>query len=349
MKPFLTTIIFLFFIVANISFATPGNFIIADGQQPQITIDELGTIRIIYGNGDKIFCATSVDNGLTFPNIQNIGEIKGMHLGMSRGPQVATSKNYTLVSAIDKKGMVHIFQLQHQSGKWTKVALANDLAGSAPEGLMSITADGDDNFYAVWLDIRNDSNNKICFAKTTDKGVSWSKNKMVYISPDKTVCECCKPSIVVRKSTVVILFRNWLSGSRDLYLLTSDNRGASFKNAVKLGNGTWKLKGCPMDGGGLVVNEKYAIATVWQREGKIYYSKPGEMETEIGTGRNCSITDANDPVITWQEGKVLKVKESNTGKVLDAGDGGFIKAIRTKDKKIFCAWETDGKIVCKKL
>jgi hypothetical protein len=306
-------------------------------------------LRIIYGNEDKIYCATSTDNGLTISDIQMVGEVKDMHLGMSRGPQVASSKNYTLVSAIDKKGSIHIFQLNHQSKKWKKETFANDLAGSAPEGLMSIAADQADNFYAVWLDLREDKNNKICFAKTTDQGISWSKNEMVYKSPDKTVCECCKPNIAVSQSTVLIMFRNWLNGSRDLYLLRSDNQGATFNNAIKLGNGTWKLNGCPMDGGGLAVNKKNGISTVWQRDGQIFYSKPNEVETDIGTGRNCSITDPKNPILTWQEGKKLKLKEFNKAAVIDIGEGGFVKALRAKENKIFCAWEKEGKIIFKTL
>jgi hypothetical protein len=278
-----------------------------------------------------------------------VGEIKDMHLGMSRGPQVATSKNYTLVAAIDKKGSVYIFQLNHKTRKWTKVALANDVAGAAPEGLMSIAADDADNFYAVWLDIREDKNNKICFAKTINKGISWTKNKMLYKSPDKTVCECCKPGIVVSQSKVVIMFRNWLNGSRDLYVLQSVNKGATFNNPIRLGNGTWKLNGCPMDGGGLTINEKGGIATVWRREGNIFFSKPNEAENQIGTGKNCSISDPQKPIITWQDGERLKLKELSKAEIVDLGEGAFIKAIRTKDNKIFCAWENDGKIIFKTL
>ena len=349
MEHFFNTTFLIFFVALNISFAPNTNFIIGNGQQPQITIDNLGTIRIIYGNEDRIYCATSIDNGVTFSDIQIIGEVKDMHLGMSRGPQAASSKSYTLVSAIDKKGSVHIFQLNHKSRKWTKETFANDLAGSAPEGLMSIAADQADNFYTVWLDNREDKNNKICFAKTTNKGISWTKNKMVYKSPDKTVCECCKPSIVVSQSKVVIMFRNWLNGSRDLYLLQSNNKGTTFNIPIKLGYGTWKLNGCPMDGGGLTVNEKNVISTVWQREGQIFYSKPNEVETQIGTGRNCNITGPKNPIITWQEGKKLNLKELNKAEVLEVGEGGFIKAIRTKDNKIFCAWEKEGKIIFKTL
>lgn len=347
MKILIKTGMWVLFAAMNIFCAAPVTFIIAKGQQPQITIDDAGIIRIIYGDGDKIYCATSVDNGITFPAIRLVGEVKNMHLGMARGPQMASSKNYTIVTAIDKKGSVHIFQLSHQSSKWIETSLANDEAGTAPEGLMSIAADQADNFYAVWLDNRLDKNNKICYAKTTDKGFTWSKNKMVYISPDKTVCECCKPGIAVSKSHIVIMFRNWLKGSRDLYLLQSYNKGKKFYEVEKLGTGTWKLNGCPMDGGGVTISEKQDVTTVWQRQGSIYYSKPTKIESKIGVGRNCSITSSDNPVFTWQEGNKLKLKELSKPVFEDVGEGSFLKTIRTKDNHILCTWEKEGQIVFK--
>ncbi|MDN3655211.1 hypothetical protein QWZ08_06235 [Ferruginibacter paludis] len=319
------------------------------GLQPQLSKDNRGVIRMVYGAGDTIFCATSSNNGQTFSNPKLVAVVKDMHLGMSRGPQLASSANYSMVAAVDKKGSVHTFCLSHSTGKWTQCKNANDVANSAPEGLMNIAADEHDNFYAVWLDIRNDKTNNICFAKTTTRGRSWSPNKLVYISPDKHVCECCKPTITVRKSDVYIQFRNWLNGSRDLYLLSSTNGGEDFNQPVKLGDGTWKLNACPMDGGGLVVNDQQQVTSVWRRENKIYLSKPGETETEIASGRNCSITNPQHPIITWQEGDRLKVKDLNKNTTLNAGKGGFIKAVKTNDDKIFCAWEADGQIIFARL
>ena len=349
MKRFLTATALLLFVIANISSVISNPLIIAVGLQPQMTIDNLGTIRIVYGKGDSIYCATSNDNGVTFVDIQMVGVVKDMHLGMSRGPQVASSKNYTIVSAMAKDGSIPIFQLNHASGKWVKTTLVNDQPDSAPEGLMSIAADKEDNFYAVWLDIRNDKQNKICFAESTDQGMTWSKNKIAYQSPDKTVCECCKPNIVVNQSNIFIMFRNWMNGSRDLYLLSSKNKGSTFTQPLKLGNGTWQLNGCPMDGGGLTVNEKNEISAVWQRKGEIFYSKPNQAEKQVAVGRRCSITDSNNPIITWQDGQHLKIKELNKDDVLDIGEGNFVKAIRTKDNKILCAWEKDGNITYRKL
>jgi hypothetical protein len=344
------TILFIFFIMINTSSNIfSGESDIDKGQQPQITADNTGTIRLVYGQGDKIFCATSPDNGLTFPEIKLVGEVKEMALGMSRGPQLASSKNYSMVSAIDKKGIIHIFQLNHNSGIWSAMTVANDVTGSALEGLMSITADENDNFYAVWLDLRDDHNNKICFAYTTDQGTTWTKNKIIYKSPDKTVCECCKPNIAIRGSKIYVMFRNWLNGSRDIYLMQSDEKGKVFQPPGKLGYGTWKLNGCPMDGGGLVVSQKLIVSSVWQREGKIYLSIPGEKEKMVGTGVHCNITDAENPIITWQDGSMLKLMEFSKGKSMDIGEGSFIQAVRTHDDGILCAWEKEGNIIFKKL
>jgi hypothetical protein len=322
---------------------------LARGQQPQLSIDKAGVIRLVFGEQDNIYCATSTDNGQSFKDIQLVATIKDMHLGMSRGPQLASSVNYSIITARDKKGVVHSFALVHASGRWNECSAVNDIAGSAPEGLMSLAADDKDNFYAVWLDIRNDQHNKICFAKTTTQGRQWSSNKIAYISPDKNVCECCKPSIAVGGGTVYIQFRNWLNGSRDLYLMSSFNSGNTFTQPEKLGDGTWKLKGCPMDGGGIVVTAKKQVTTVWRREDKVYLAKPGNPEVAIATGRNCSITNPSKPIITWQEGEHLKVKDLQKGTTTDAGNGAFIKAIKTKDNKILCAWEADGQIQFSKL
>jgi hypothetical protein len=231
---------------------------------------------------------------------------------------------------------------------WEKSGLINDLPGSAPEGLMGLTADQKDHFYAVWLDTRNDHRNKICFASTSDHGMTWSKNQIVYQSPDKTVCECCQPNIAVRGSMICIMLRNWLDGSRDLYLIKSENNGASFGDAMKLGEGTWKLNACPMDGGGLVVGENNTALTVWQRAGKIFYAEENRPEKQIGTGRNCSITDPGHPVATWQDGNILKALEINENRESVVGEGSFIKAARAGDDKILFVWEDRGLIVFRK-
>ena len=320
-----------------------------EGKQPQVVTDPAGNIRVVYGNGNKIECTTSTDNGLTFSEPQLVGEVPDMHLGMFRGPQVASSKDFTLVSAMDKEGVLHVFQLNHKTKKWAITGQINDVAGSAPEGLMSLAADDANHFYATWLDVRGDRKNKIYFSKSTDNGMTWAPNQLVYKAPEGPVCECCKPSIAANGPTVAIMFRNKVNGSRDLYLTQSETGGGTFSEPEKLGKGTWQLNACPMDGGGLVVSKANGITTVWQRAGKVYTATPHNEEQEIGTGRRCSIASPDNPVVTWQQGEALKVTLVQENKTMDVGTGGFLKVARTRDGKLLCVWEAENGIAFKRI
>ena len=318
--------------------------LLAPGEQPQMTVDGTGTVRLVFGEKDQIFYSVSNDKGNTFSKPALIGEIKEMHLGMTRGPQLASSKGYSIVTAIDKKGTIHAFRLTHKTGQWEKIKNVNDVEASAPEGLMSIAADDKNNFYAVWLDLRENNSNNICFA-TLKENSTWSKNKLVYRSPECHVCECCKPSIVVKANKVSIMFRNWLKGSRDLYLMSSSNGGETFSESQKLGNGTWPLKGCPMDGGGLTIDARDNIHTAWQRDGQIYYAQPGQPEQMIAEGRSVGMTGT---LLTWEKGSDLMMKPLN-GTQQKIGEGTALKVYEFADKSILAVWEKDNQVVFKRI
>jgi hypothetical protein len=317
------------------------------GQQPQLTRDFSGVIRIIYGNKDKIYYSYAEDAGKTFSTPEVIAEIKDMHLGMTRGPQFATSEDYSVVTAIDKKGNIHAYQLNHKTKKWNALNDVNDIEGSAPEGLMSITADDKNNFYAVWLDLRGDRNNKIVFS-SLGKNQSWSENKIIYQSLEKSVCECCKPSIAVKNRQVYVMFRNLINGFRDLYLISLTDGGVKFDNVIKLGKGTWKLTGCPMDGGGISIGKDNIVRTVWQRENVVYYDEPGKAESRIADGRSCNVFGTGNPLITWQEGDHIYGQQLDGAKK-DIGNGTALSVVELQDEGFLAAWESDGVILFRKL
>lgn len=112
----------------------------------------------------------------------------------------------------------------------------NDVDEIAKEALMGLSADGL-KVFAVWLAVKNPKGKNVYGAKSTDGGMTWSKNLLVYASPDSTVCECCKPSVAIKGKNIYVMFRNWLKVKRDLYLAKSSNGGKSFENAQKLGVG----------------------------------------------------------------------------------------------------------------
>ncbi len=319
------------------------------GQQPNIGIDTKGVIRMVYGNGENVYCITSRNSGVRFSDPVFVGQIRGMHLGHTRGPQIASSKNYTLITAIDKEGSVHSYRLNHQSSKWSKLSSVNDSKGSAVEGLMALTADKEDNFYAVWLDVRLQKKNNIFFSSINGKSPEWSKNLMVYKSPDEHVCECCKPNISFNNNKLVIGFRNWLTGSRDIYYSVSTNKGKTFAIPKKSGTGTWRLNACPMDGGGLAISESGITSTAWRRNSDVYYWSENDTEKKVGTGRDVSMAqNKGKTVIAWQEKNIIKILDLNKESPLEIGNGISPRVYALANGKIICVWEED-KVVRYKL
>jgi hypothetical protein len=322
---------------------------IGKGEQPRLSRDSKGVVRVVYGQKEKIFCATSIDNGQTFSTPTLVAEVPGMHLGMSRGPQVASSAKYSIITAMDKNGNIHWFRLNHSSGSWQDMGTINDTPGSAPEGLMGLTADKEDNFYAVWLDIRTGKHNQIYFSSLAGNSKAWSPNRLLYQSPDGHVCECCKPNVSAEGKNIAVMFRNWLDGSRDLYLIQSTDQGQSFGKAKKLGEGTWKLNGCPMDGGGVAIDVSGVIHTVWQRKGVVYYCRPDQEERSLGEGRACSIaSNGKTAVISMQKGDTLKLIHPGQNLTTVIGTGSFLQSFPLPGNSILCVWEQDGAVQFKK-
>lgn len=334
---------FLVLISTLVLFACSNNNVnhIAEGQMPQLATDHSGIIHLIYGSGDSILYRFSSDQGHTFSPESLVSVLPALAASHMRGPQIAASSNGLIVTACNNMGDIFSFT-KTGTGKWSQAARVNDVDTTAKENLMALAADGNTAF-AAWLDLR-DGHNRIYGARSTDGGRSWSENLLVYASPDTTVCECCKPSVAVNGNNVYVMFRNWLDGNRDLYLARSSDGGNSFGKAEKLGRGSWALDGCPMDGGGLVINQTGKAETVWNREGTIYACAPGKEEKRLGEGRNCTMESVNGKnVYAWiQDGHVIVMDPQ--GKKTDVGPGQLPVLKAADHQHVLCVFENGKKI-----
>ena len=315
--------------------------IVASGQMPALTKDSENNLHLVYGTGDSIMHAYSSDQGRTFSSPSLIGILPELAASHTRGPQLATTTNGLLVTACNNSGNIFSFT-KEAAGKWEKTGRVNDRDTVAKENLMALGADGV-NAFAVWLDLR-DKHNKIFGSRSTDGGKTWSKNILIYASPDTTVCECCKPSVALKGTQVNVMFRNWLAGNRDLYLVQSNDAGVSFGEAQKLGTGSWALNGCPMDGGSIAINNNGVPQTVWRREETIYACEPGKEEKELGKGKNCTMETVNGKnAYAWVEnGEVVFINSEGNKTVL--GKGGLPVLTAISNKHVLCVWEADKKI-----
>ena len=343
MKTALSCLIVLAFFVGCKETETSSNAdtIIAKGQMPNLAKDKADKLHLVYGTGDSIMYAGSDNHGKSFAEPALVSVLPGLAASHTRGPQIAATDEGLIVTACTNSGNIYSFH-QDASGKWQKTAQVNDADTIAKENLMALAADGSIAF-AVWLDLRS-GHNQVYGAASRDGGKTWSKNILVYASPDTTVCECCKPSVAIKGSNVYVMFRNWLNGNRDLYLIQSSNGGNSFAAAQKLGTGSWPLKGCPMDGGAVAINDNAVPQTVWNREGTIYASEPGKEEKELGKGRSCTMATVNGKnVYAWVEnGNVVVLKPQGTKKVVGKGQLPILKEV--SNEHVMCVWENEKQI-----
>ena len=300
MRKFILSLFTLFIFLIALSQQKDNNdLIIEKGHMPSITKDKGNNIHIVYGTGDSVMYIFSKD-GKRFSSPVLVAVLPELFASATRGPQIAAITNGIVVTASDKAGNFYSYRKETGS-KWDKAKRVNDINETSKEGLTALSADGS-NLIAAWLGVNNPKGQTLYGARSEDGGKTWSRNVIVYASLSGTVCECCKPSAVVSGNNVYLMFRNFLNGDRDFYLAKSSDNGKTFGPAEKLGNGSWKLNGCPMNGGGLAVNKDNIPQTVWRREGEIFSAQPGAPERKIGEGRSCSIESINNKnVYVWTE------------------------------------------------
>jgi hypothetical protein len=276
------------------------------GQQPQAAIDAQETIHIAFGAGRAIHYCNSTDGGKTYSQPILVAEPSALALGMRRGPRIAATKDAVVITAIagdvgkGRDGDVVAWTSSDGGRTWRGPAKVNDVTASAREGLHAMAASPQGDLYCVWLDLRN-SKSEIFGSRSTDGGLTWSANTLVYHSPSGSVCECCHPSVTFDAAGgLYVMWRNSLAGARDMFVSTSADKGSAFTSAEKLGRGTWPLKACPMDGGYLAVHTSGKIATIWRRDKEIFAAAPGEAERLLGPGEQpWAAATAKGTYLTW--------------------------------------------------
>ncbi len=281
----------------------------AGASEPQVALDDRGSLYIAYGAGNVLYCSVSRTGGASYAVPVRIGQAGILSLEMRRGPRIAVSGKFVVVSAVyaqqgkGRDGELLAWRSGDGGKTWQGPARVNDTPAAAREGLHAMAASADGKTVAcTWLDLRG-KGTQIYLSLSRDGGATWSKNTRVYTSPDGTVCECCHPSLSWGpKGELFVMWRNWLNGSRDMFITRSGDGGTSFLPARKLGGGTWPLNACPMDGGSLTVAPNGTVTTIWRRDKYLFACEPGGTETLVGRGQqgwNAATTRGLYAVWLW--------------------------------------------------
>jgi hypothetical protein len=334
-----------------------------DLRQPQLAAAH-GKVGLVYGSGSTIWFASSPDGGRTFAPRVKVADTGALALGRHRGPRVTILPDSILITAVagqavskdahahglPELGDLTVWRSVDGGKTWNTTGIINDTHGASSEGLHAIAADASGhNLFAAWLDLRA-KGTQLYGARSTDGGRTWSKNFLIYASTDGTICQCCDPSVAFdSRGEVLVMWRNALAGSRDLYLINSAD-GVHFSQPQKLGEGTWKLDACPMDGGGLAIDHGQ-IVTAWRRGTEIFLDRPGAPEIRLAEGKDVAITaGAKGTWVVWSDGQGIKALSPGArAPVTISDEGGFPALASLPNGSALVAWEEKNAIRVEKL
>jgi hypothetical protein len=331
-------------------------------RQPQLAAAH-GQVAMTFGAGKTIYFASSSDQGKTFGSPVKVAEVNILALGRHRGPRLTILKDALLITAIvgekvsagphahglPEDGNLVAWRSTDHGKSWSRTGMINDVPSAAREGLHAISADAKGNAFAAWLDLR-DKGTKLYGSKSTDGGKTWSKNVHIYSSPDGTICQCCDPAVTFDDSGKVwVMWRNAVGGSRDLFVSASTD-GLKFDTARKLGEGTWKINACPMDGGGIAIDGGQ-VTSAWRRESDVYLTEPGKAEKKIGTGKDVALARGKrGAYVAWTQGTGLELMTpQSSSPIALASEGSFVNLIALSDGSVIAAWESSHGIETKRV
>lgn len=288
--------------------------------QPQVSLDAQGRVHVVFGKGNSVYYVHSAD-GTRWSAPTLVGTLPKLALGLRRGPRIIASPGKLLATAISHEdGNVHAWT-SADGETWNKQPALNAVPNSAREGLHALAGDGQGKVAVTWLDLR--TGKMSLWAKfSTDGGLHWSEDRLVYASPEGPICQCCAPAVAFASDgRIGFLWRNLLQGARDLYLSETTD-GKTFTEARKLGQGTWTLNACPMDGGSLAYGPGATAHPVWKRERTVFTHTDLAHEIRLAQPATQAVTTylGAQPLTAWESnGQLFLQRGEETPKPLTTG------------------------------
>jgi hypothetical protein len=320
------------------------------GVQPQILVDSLGTLHLVYLKGDPKACDVVYTRRLGGqPNFSS-----ALRVNSKPGSAIAVGTVRGAQMALGRKGRVHVV--------WNGSDLAStDPSGNSPmlysrlaesgngfepqrnlmtstihlDGGSSVAADAEGHVYVVWhghkrIGPQEEIDRRVFVAFSADDGRTFTAEREVNPS-DTGVCGCCGlKAFADHRGSLAILYRSANpAGNRDSVLLLSTNNGASFASKVL---GQWHVSTCPMSTHELGQGPG-GLTGMWEKEGQVYLVPilPGRLDSITAMAAGGNTGNRKHPtfalgkakwaplLIAWTEGTGWEKGGSLAWECLDAG------------------------------
>ncbi|HEY4085680.1 MAG TPA: hypothetical protein VGM43_07060 [Bryobacteraceae bacterium] len=279
-----------------------------NGIQPQV-VEKDGIVHLLYFTGEPakgdLNYATSRDFGKTFSRSIRVNSEPGtvMATGNIRGGQLAIGANgrvhvawigssTAMPRAARNSAPVLYARLSDSKDRFDATQRVNQASWGADGA--SIAADSRNNVYVFWHaqppDGKDESNRRVWMARSADSGKSFEGEKIAY-GESTGVCGCCgSRALAAADGAVYMTFRAATQiVNRDMYLLSSTDRGATFHGADI---SHWNIGACVMSSAALLQSGK-DVFSAWESEKQVYFGRVDQSTHNIsgntaapGTGVN---------------------------------------------------------------
>lgn len=296
-----------------------------------------------------IFVSVSHDNGVRFSTPSRVNTVPGdARVNGEMPPRVV------LVPRKSGAPELVVVWTSRDGAKWKLLyarsgddgrtfSAAKPVPGSDAEGARgwhSVAVDAKGRVSVIWLDHREtvavDAAHKHDMsagatatpAPKADPTARAALSQLYYASLDgttassitKSVCYCCKTTIVADGNNLYAVWRHVYPGSyRDMAFAMSSDRGKTFSAPLRISEDHWQIDGCPDNGPSLAIDVNKHIHVAWPSAsdgkdkaqlGVFYaYSSDGKRfseRTRVPTSGSAShpqlVSRANgDVLVAWDE------------------------------------------------
>ncbi len=299
------------------------------GIQPQTMMDERGALHLIYfagepGGGDIYYVRRDADRTeFTAPIRINseprtavaVGTIRGAHLAVGKNERIHVAWNGPHKPGGHEAPMFYARMNDARSAFESQRNVMQFSGGL--DGGGSIAADKSGNVYVAWHgkgDKEGEEHRRVWVTRSTDEGKTFSREAAAWNEPTGA-CGCCgMRAFADRQGRVHLFYRAARENvNRDMYLLTSENRGQSFSGVIL---DKWKLDVCPMSSAALAngADSASALLAAWETQGQVYFAFLDPKKTQsvasipatgVSGKRKHSAIAANsrgETLLVWTEG-----------------------------------------------
>lgn len=305
----------------------------AGGIQPEIEVSE-GIVHLLYFSGEAehgdLNYVRSRDYGRTFSKPIRVnstpgsaiaaGAIRGAQLAVGRNGRVHVAWNGSSVAQPEGAGKESPMLYARLNDAGTAFEPERNLISSAwgLNGGGTLAADRQGDVYVFWHApppglTANEENRRVWMAKSSDDGKTFARETIAFDSPTG-VCGCCGMHAFAGLDGVVhVLFRAaYQTVHRDMYLLTSRDRGRKFTGAKV---SEWNIGACVMSSEAFA-QTKDATLAAWETEKQVYFGKvtADTVPQPIGApgkGENrkypaLAMNARGETLFAWTEGTAWK-------------------------------------------